>query len=142
MKKTTLLAMFFTFSLTTAHSSVADVMDCQAKIYDVYDNLGQEVTLLGKRSDWDVERMQLKLAEAARKLFPEGKYDDSLQKLDDVYVKLDKMLYERKPKISYEDYELLVNGGVVEVNGDLVDRAGLYDAIECICGLSPSSCSI
>ncbi len=141
MKKSTLLAISFTFSLSMAQSAVADVMDCQAQIYDVYDNLGEQVTLLGKKSDWDVERMQLKLGEAARKLFPEGKYADSLQKLGDVYVKLDNMLYERKPKITYEDYELLVNGGSVEVNGDLVDRAGLNDAIDCICNLSPSSCS-
>jgi len=136
MKKSTLLAMFFTFTLAGSQSALADptVSSCQAQIGDIIDNLGV-VTIDSAKADWTVERMQLKLYEASRKL-DEAKFGDSLQKLDDVLVKVESLLYARKPKISYEDADLLIYG--IE-GGD----AGLSDAMDCVCGLDPNlSCTL
>ena len=137
MKKSTLSAMFlaFTFCATTQVALAApSVPICQAQIGDIIDNL-EVVSIDSKNADWTVGRMQLKLYEAARKL-NEAKFADSLQKLDDVLVKVEQLLYARKPKISYDDAELLIYG----VDGD---DAGIVDAMECVCALDPGmSCSI
>ena len=137
MKKTTLMAMFLTLTYTTTSPlamAAPSVSTCQGQIGDVIDNLGV-VTIDSRKSDWTVERMQLKLYEASRKL-NEAKFGDSLQKLDDVLVKVEQLLYARKPKISYEDAELLIFG--VE-GGD----AGITDAMQCVCSLdSTMNCSL
>lgn len=136
MKKSTLMAIFFTLTFSGATQLAMagpTVPVCQAQIGDVIDNL-DVVTIDSKRADWTRDRMKLKLYEAARKL-NEAKFGDSLQKLDDVLVKVEQMLYARKPKISYEDADLLIYG----IEGA---DAGIADAMECVCGLDPNmTCS-